>query len=95
MNELAARKRLLIAEADLHRQVIRFERTGLAHRWQSARTFTGRNQWWILGGALGLGLLLTRRFRRVVQWLPVAVATWRSLSALRPPPRGPESLPGN
>ena len=85
MNELAARKRLLIAEADLHRQLLRSEQIGLSRRWDSARTLAGRNQWWILGGALGLGLLLTRRWRGVVQWVPVALATWRTWKALHPP----------
>lgn len=87
MKELAARKRLLLAEAALHRQLIQAERVRIAGRWAGARTFAGRHQGWLLAGTMGLGLLLTRRWRTVFKWLPLVLATTRAWSRSQPAAR--------
>ena len=79
MNDFAARKRLLIAQADLHRQLVAVERLRLEGRWHAAHNFGDRNRWWLLAGAIAGGVLLARDGRGLVRWLPILIATWRTL----------------
>lgn len=80
MNELAERKRLLIAKADLNRSLIGLECQQLRDRWASAGDLARGKRWWLIGGAcVAGGLLLTRPGRGFIRWLPTVIATWRSL----------------
>jgi hypothetical protein len=75
---LATRKRLLITQADLHRQLIRLEGSQIRGRWDAWRESGGRNRWWLAGTAMAGGFL-TRRLGGVVRWLPTLLSMWRSL----------------
>lgn len=79
MNELAARKRLIVAQADLHRQLLALERRHLQERWAPVRRFAGRNRWWLLAGAVAGGLVLARGWRGWIGRLPAVLAAWRAL----------------
>lgn len=79
MNDLAQRKRLLTAQADLHRELMGLECARWHGRWSAAGSFTRNNRWWLAGGVLVAGVLLTRRWRGLVQWLPAAASLWRVL----------------
>lgn len=68
INELASRKALIVAHADLHRQLIAFERLKLQERHDAAQTFVKQNRRWLLGGAIVGGLLLARHRRGLVDW---------------------------
>lgn len=84
MNDLAARKRLLIAKADLHRSLIGLECQQLRGRWDSASDLVQGKRWWLVGGACVVGgLLLTRPGRGLIRWLPTVIATWRSVKTLK------------
>ncbi|HWL16024.1 MAG TPA: hypothetical protein VNR00_10495 [Opitutus sp.] len=78
VNELAARKRLLLAEADLHRGILQLERERLCARGQAARATLAQHRWWLLGGAAVVGFLLTRRARGLAAWLPTVLSVGRS-----------------
>ena len=62
MNNLTARKRLIIAEAGLHRRVIEGQ----------TQDFVQQKRWWLLGGAAVGGILLAPRWRRFLGLLPLA-----------------------
>lgn len=86
MNDLASRKRLLIAQTELHRQLIALERLQLQARWvgtrERARTAIADRRWWLVGGALVAGVLLTRaspRLRNLLGWGPTVLAALRGL----------------
>ncbi len=79
MNDLATRKRLLVAQADLHRQLLALERTQLGARWETASSFMDQNRWWLIGGAAIVGGLSVRHWRGLAQWVPTLAATWRAL----------------
>lgn len=79
MNDLATRNRLLVAQADLHRQLVTMERTRLGARWETAGSFLDQNRWWLIGGAALGGVLFVRNWRGLAQWLPMLVTTWRAL----------------
>jgi hypothetical protein len=70
MNNLAARKRLIIAQAGLHRQVIEQECRRILQRVEQTQDFVQQKRWWLLGGAAVGGLLLAPRWRRWLAWLP-------------------------
>ncbi len=83
MTEREQLKRLLVAESDLHRAVLRSE----CHRLQSAysnafrcqdglRAFSPRSTWWALGSAL-TGLFLARRGKPLLKWASAAWTVWR------------------
>jgi hypothetical protein len=76
-------KRLLVAESDLHRAVLRSECQRLgsvcstAFRWQEGlRALSPRSPWWALGSAV-VGLLLARRAKPILKWAPAAWTLWR------------------
>ena len=79
LKALAARKQLLVAQADLHRQILGLERARLHGCWKDASGFVDRNRWWILGGAVVVGVLLVRRGRQLSGWIPTIFGIWREL----------------
>ena len=70
MNDLAARKRLLVAQAGLHRQLLELEGRRVLQRVDRARDFVHRNRWWLLGGAVAGGVLLAPKRRGFLEMLP-------------------------
>ncbi|QYM79602.1 hypothetical protein K0B96_03005 [Horticoccus luteus] len=79
MNELVARRRALVAQADLHREIFAVERLRLELRGVQARQFLAEHRWWLVGGAAAAGgLLLTRRARGLFGWLPTLVSVART-----------------
>lgn len=79
MNALKARKALLLAEADLHRQILTLERSQWRERAEQARQLAGEQRWWLIGGAALLGVACARRWRDLAGWLPTIVRTARAL----------------
>lgn len=75
MNHLSTRKRLLAAQADLHRQLIGHE----CARWQAGSILRGHRRWWLVGGAVLAGVLLVRNGRQLIPWLPTVATLWRML----------------
>lgn len=78
LNALAARKRLILARADLHRQLLAVEGDRLQGRWDSAQSFVTRNRWWLIGGAVAGGALLTRGWRGLLSLTPTLFSVVRS-----------------
>ena len=72
MNDLIVRKRLLIAQADLHRQCIELECQRVAGALAPTQDFAQRNQWWLAGASLVGNLLLPPKWRGVLGLLPIA-----------------------
>ena len=72
MTPLAERKRRLVQEAALHRELLLIERRQIANRLTTMRQQLQTHRWWLLGGAVAIGLTLGR-FRRVTRWLPTAI----------------------
>lgn len=79
MNDLATRKRLLVLQADLHRQLAALECSRLRGRWDGAASFVEQNRWWLIGGAAVVGVLGVRNWRGLAQWVPTLVTAWRAL----------------
>jgi hypothetical protein len=71
MNDLTARKRLIITQADLHRQVIELECQRILQRVGQTQDLVHQKRWWLLGGAAIGGFLLAPRWRGVLGWLPM------------------------
>lgn len=78
LNELAARKQLLIAQADLHRQLLSLETSRIGAGGLGPGAFVERNRWWLIGGALAVGVVIARRWRGFAEWLPPILATARA-----------------
>lgn len=79
LNALAARKQLLVAQADLHRQLLSMEVTRLGNARLGPDGVVTRHRWWLVGGAVVVGTVLTRYWRGVAQWLPPALSVARTL----------------
>lgn len=79
LSDLQARKELIIAEADLHRQLLTLERLRWQRRGAEAQQFIGTNRGWLVGGALLVGVVLMRRWNGFAQWLPTVIATTRAM----------------
>lgn len=76
-------KRLLAAESELHRAVLRSEWQRLASSGDLARGWKDAvpkwapgTAWWTLGSAAA-GLLLARRWKPLLRWAPAAWTLWR------------------
>lgn len=74
LKNLAARKALLVTRADLHRELIAFERLQLHGYHEAARGVIERNRWWLVGGTIVGGLLLARSRRGLAGWAPIVIA---------------------
>ena len=79
VNDLAGRKRLLIAQAELHRQIILIERFRVQQRLDLARDRLQANRWWLMGGVALAGWLTTRRFGSLLKLVPAGMGVWRLL----------------
>ncbi len=77
MNDLADRKRLLVAQADLHRTILQAEVARCQSRLDAARQGLKAGGPWLAAGSAVAGLLLARKWRSVAGWIPTALAAWR------------------
>lgn len=77
MNDFAEQKRVLLARADVHRQIIEIERFRLQQRIDDARERFHANRWWILGGIAATGWLTTRKSTSLFRLVPAAMTAWR------------------
>lgn len=79
LNALATRKQLLVAQADLHRQLLSMEVARLGNvRLGATGGSIAHHRWWLLGGAVLVGTILTRYWRGAAQWLPSALSIART-----------------
>jgi hypothetical protein len=85
LERLAETKRLLVAQGEVHRSVLRLE----AARWgdriaqvraiqQSLSAYRGI----IMAAVAGAGLLLGTRGRSIFRWIPLGISLWRNLRKL-------------
>jgi len=88
LTELAARKRLLVAQADLHRSVIAISYLQLRTRIGTAQDVVQSNRWWVFGGLAAAGVVFGGQWRMFMRWTPLALAAWRVLSYWWPDSRG-------
>lgn len=81
LHQLAERKRLLVAEADLHRGLIAAEVNRYRARLETAREGVRVGGPWLAAGSAIAGVLLARKWSSVTRVLPTAVpsllAAWR------------------
>lgn len=80
LNELAERKRLLLLEADLHRNLLGLECTALRARvagLTDIRKQLAARSPLVLGGSAIAGWVAVRHWRKAIRWLPQAVSLWR------------------
>jgi hypothetical protein len=85
LDDLAARKQVLILESDLQRGIIALEFAALRARADAARSQV-RGLWpWLVGGSVLAGLLALRRWQPVARWMPAALAAWRWFKKSREP----------
>ena len=79
VKDLAERKRLLVLQAELHRQIIDIERFRMEQRLAVTRMRFQSKSWLLLGGLAVTGWLATRRFGALVKLVPIAMTAWRMI----------------
>ena len=79
VTDLAERKKMLVMQAELHRQMIEIERFRLQQKVEVTRERFHNTRWWLLGGVALAGWLSTRRFGSLVKLLPIVVTGWRMI----------------
>jgi hypothetical protein len=77
VKDLAERKRLLVLQAELHRQIIEIERFRVQQRFAVTRSRFQSNRWLLLGLLGTAGWLSTRRFGALVKLVPIGMTVWR------------------
>jgi hypothetical protein len=86
MNELAERRRLLVMEADLHRNLISLERESLHARiaaLREARERVTSSKPLLLAGSAVAGLVAMRHWRKLARWIPAALTALRVAQSLK------------
>lgn len=78
MNQLAARKNLIVAKADLHRQLFSLEHHRLQQRLNVSQLMAGNSRWWLVGGAVVAAVVFRPKWRTLAGWLPTLVTAWRT-----------------
>jgi hypothetical protein len=80
LRELTERKRLLLIEAEMHRNFIALEceslRGRLAPLQTVGRALGGLGTWFPAGGMAG-GMTAAGRWTRALRWVPAALTVWR------------------
>ena len=82
MKELTERKRILVLQADVHRNMIELERLRIQEGVQVVRSQMRSKSWLLLGGAVALGWLSTRLLGPVLKFVPAGLAAWRLVQNL-------------
>lgn len=78
------RKRALVAQSDLHRQMIVYESAQIGAQAQAASAVVARNRWWLLGGAAVVaGVVASRRPKAMLKFVPTLLSAWRAVRARR------------
>lgn len=87
LTEIAARKRLLVAQSHLQRTAVEVQFVQAAARlgWvasagQKLRSHAG----WLIPGAAVAGLLAARHWRPLAKWIPIGISAWRWFQRLKP-----------
>ena len=83
MNDLAERKRLLILQGELHRQIIAIERFRMQQRFDVTRERFQAKRWWLLAGLAAAGWLSTRRLGSLLKLLTAGMTAWRMAQNFR------------
>lgn len=86
LNDLAERRRLLVVEADLHRNLIALEVENIRAKieWLGrAREHVSSGKPWLAAGGVVAGLLAVRHWRKVIRWAPAAMSAFRWVRKLK------------
>lgn len=85
LNELAERRRLLVLESDLHRNLIALDFRNLRSRvagLQAARERVKAGGPWLAAGGAVAGVLALRHWRKLARWVPTALTAVRWVKSL-------------
>ena len=80
------RKRVLILEAELNRGLIRAECAILRSRFAWLHAASGQlaaHRPWVAAGGIAAGTMAARHWRKLLRFIPAAVAAWRAFRYLR------------
>lgn len=80
LNELAERRRMLVLESDLHRNLIALDCQNLRARltgWSAARERMKAGGPWLAAGGAVAGVLAIRHWRKLARWIPTALIAVR------------------
>lgn len=83
MNDLAARKELLIRQSQLYREILALERQSFAESADNLREQLQAKRWWLIGGVACFGWLFANRLGGIARWLPTALAAAKFAQRLR------------
>jgi hypothetical protein len=83
MNSLADRKRLLIRQAQIYRELVTLERENLSASIDNTRAQFRSTRWWLIGGMACAGWLLSTKLSGIAKWVPTALAAARYAQQLR------------
>jgi len=88
LNELAARKELLVMESELNRQALRHETARIQEslsRWKENTLGAGRAAYpWLLAAAPVAGWFVTRKAGRLTGFVSKALIGWRLIRRFMP-----------
>jgi hypothetical protein len=77
LTELARRKHLLIAQGEIYRALLTVERLAIQDRIESAQRFVRAYRAPLLAGSALGGILLGRKGKALLRWLPSLLTLWR------------------
>ncbi len=79
LNELAERRRLLVLEADLQRNIITLECENIRDHLRELQTARERatHHPLFMAGSAAAGLFALRHWRKVARWAPAALSAFR------------------
>jgi hypothetical protein len=83
MNDLAARKQLLLRQSQLYRELFALERQSFAESADNLREQFQAKRWWLIGGVAVVGWLFAKRLGGIARWLPTALAAAKFARRLR------------
>ena len=86
LDDLAEKRRLLVLEADLHRNLIVLESEGLRAKFawiDQVRERVAAGGPWLAAGGTVAGLFAMRHWRKLARWAPVALTAMKWLKSFK------------
>ena len=83
INDLAARKLLLVRQAEIYREILTLERLNMKASIVNSGTQLLSHRWWLIGGLACASWMFSSKLSGIARWVPVVLKAAQFARRLR------------